>query len=154
TRSHGRCEPIWAIVRTAEKSKCASSLPVPEPEGDRMTTVDERGPGHGRQLRISLLCRGAIGVAVALAGLTAAIGPASAVASTDGTSNTIQLAVTSAVLDQAHHRVAVTAPAAGDLAGRHLATVEVVSPRLTYTLTNTMVSGFVGASSESVSISF
>ena len=119
-----------------------------------MTTVDERGTGRRRRLRISLLRLGAIGVAVAVAGLTAAIGPASAAASTDGTSNTIQLGVTSAVLDQAHHRVAVTAPAAGELAGKHLAAVEVVTPRLTYVLNNTMVSGFVGASSESVSISF
>jgi hypothetical protein len=119
-----------------------------------MTAVDEPAAGHRRQPRINLLRRGAIGAAVALAGLTAAIGPASAVASTDGTSNTTQLAVTSAVLDQAYHRVVVTAPAAGDLAGRHLAAVEVVTPRLTYTLNNTMVSGLVGASPESVSISF
>jgi len=119
-----------------------------------MTTVDERVVDRRGRLRIGFLRRAAIGVAVALVGLTAAIGPASAAASTDGTSNTIQLAVTSAVLDQAHHRLIVTAPAARDLAGRHFATAEVVAPRLTYVLNNTMISGLVGGSPESLSLSY
>lgn len=118
-----------------------------------MTTVNQRAEVRRGRLRMGFLRRAAIGVAVALVGLTAAIGPASAVASTDGTSNTIQLAVTSAVLDQAHHRMIVTAPGAGGLAGRYLARVEVVTPRLTYTLNNTMISGLVGGSSESSSLS-
>lgn len=119
-----------------------------------MTTVNERAASHRNRLRIHFLRRAAIGVATALVGLMAVTGPAFAAASTDGTSNTIQFAVTSAVLDQAHHRVIVTGPAAGGLAGRHLALVEVVTPRLTYTLNNTMISGLVGGSSESLSLNY
>ena len=119
-----------------------------------MTTVDDRVADRRGRLQLGFLRRAAIGMAVALVGLTAAIGPASAAASTDGTSNTIQLAVSSAVLDQAHHRLIVAAPAAPDLAGKHFATVEVVTPRLTYVLNNTMISGLVGGSSESLSLSY
>jgi hypothetical protein len=120
-----------------------------------MVTVKHR-PRHSRvltRLRFGFLRRATIGVAVAFLGLMAATGAAFAAASTDGTSNTIQFAVTSAVLDQAHHRV-VVAPAPGDLAGRHLALVDVVTPQLTITLQNTMVSGLVGKSPESLSLNY
>ena len=119
-----------------------------------MTTVNERAADRRDGLRIHFLRRAAIGVAVALVGLMAATGPASAAASADGTSNTIQLAVTSAVLDQAHHRVIVTAPAAGGLAGRHLALVEVVTPQLKYVFTDVMVESLAGTPSESLSLNF
>ena len=119
-----------------------------------MTTVGERAADRRDRLRIDLFRCAAIAVAVALAGLTVAISPASAAASTDGTSNTIQLAVTSVAIDQAHRRVIVTAPGAVVLAGRHIALVEVVTPQLTYTLQNTMVSGLVGGSSQSLSLNF
>ena len=107
------------------------------------------------RLRVHSLGRLAIGVVVALCGLMLAISPASAAASTDGTSNTIQFAIASAALDQAHHRVVITAPTEGGLvAGRHLGTAEVVTPKLTYILQNTMVSGFAGTPSESLSLNF
>jgi hypothetical protein len=84
-----------------------------------------------------------IGVAGTLALMGVAAIPASA-ASQDGTSNTIQFTVASAVLDQAHHRVIVTSPTPNGLAvGRHFATVEVTTPRYTVMLENTMVSGIV-----------
>ena len=119
-----------------------------------MTTVSERAADRPDRLRIDFFRRAAIGVAVAIVGVTVAISPASAAANTDGTTNTIQLAVTAPVLDGAHHRVIVTARGAGGLAGRHLALVEVVTPQLTYTLQNTMVSGLVGGSSQSLSLNF
>jgi hypothetical protein len=121
-----------------------------------MVTVKQRPP-HSRvlsRLHFGFLQRAAIGVAVALVGLMAATGPAFAAPSTDGTSNTIQFAVTSAVLDQAHQRVVVAAPAARGLAGKQLALVEVVTPQLTITLENTLVSGLVGQSSESLSLNY
>jgi len=120
-----------------------------------MITVTQRPP-HSRvlsRLRFGFLRSAAIGVAVASVGLMAATGPAFAAASTDGTSNTIQFAVTSAVLDQTHQRVVVTAPAASGLMGRHLALVEVVTPRLSLELENTMVSALVGKP-ESVSLNY
>ncbi len=119
-----------------------------------MTTVNERAQDRRDGLRIRFLRRAAIGVAVAVVGLMAATGPASAAANADGTSNTIQLAVTSAVVDQAHHRVIVTAPAAGGLAGRHLALVEVVTPQLKYVFTDVMVESLAGTRSESVSLGY
>ena len=54
------------------------------------TTADDRVADRQGRLHIGFLRRAAIGLAVALVGLTAATGPASAAASTDGTSNTIQ----------------------------------------------------------------
>jgi hypothetical protein len=96
--------------------------------------------------------RAAIGAAVALACPIVAAGPASA-ASQDGTSNTIQFSVASAVLDQAHHRVIVAAPTGGGLAaGRHVASAEVVTSRSRFVLENVMISGVVG--SPSVALNF
>ena len=63
----------------------------------------------GARRHIVSLCRAAIGMVVALALLTVAVGSAAA-ASQDGTSNTVQFTVASAVLDQNHHRVVVTSP--------------------------------------------
>jgi hypothetical protein len=119
-----------------------------------MTTVNERAADRRGGLRFDFFRRAAIGVAVALVGLMAATGPAFAAASADGTSNTIQLAVTSAVLDQAHHRMIVTAPAAGGVAGRHLALVEVVTPQLKYVFSDVMVESLAGTSSESLSLNY
>ncbi len=119
-----------------------------------MTTDNGRAADRRGGLGIHFLRRAAIGLAVALVGLMAATGAASAAASTDGMSNTIQLAVTSAVLDQAHHRVIVTAPAAGRLAGRHLALVEVVTPQLKYVFTDVMVESLAGTASESLSLNY
>ncbi len=120
-----------------------------------MTTVNERAAVRRGGLRIDFLRRAAIGVAVALVGLMVAISPASAAASTDGTSNTIKVAVTSVTLDQAHNRVVVTAPAPGGLTpGMRLALVEVVTPRLALTLTNTLVSGLVSGHSSSLWLNY
>ena len=119
-----------------------------------MTTVNVRAADRRNGLRIHFLRRAAIGMAVALVGLMAATGPASAAASADGTSNTIQLAVTSAVLDQAHHRAIVTAPAAGGLAGRHLALVEVVTPQLKYVFSDVLVESLVGTPTGSLSLNY
>jgi hypothetical protein len=97
---------------------------------------------------ITSLRRATIGAALMLAGLAAATTPALAAPTTDGTSNTIMVAVTSVRLDQAHNRVVVTAPAPGRLSPeRRLDSVQVVTPQLTYVLTNTMVSGLTGPSS-------
>jgi hypothetical protein len=120
-----------------------------------MTTNNERAADRRNRPRFDLFRRAALGVVVAVVGLMVPISPAFAAAGSDGTSNTLQFAVTSAVLDQAHHRVVVTAPAAGGLAGRHLDLVEVVTPQLTYTLNNTMISGYVvGGPPESLSLSY
>ena len=97
--------------------------------------------GHHRG---SYLRRAAIGVVTALAGLSFAISPAAAASGNDGTSNTIQFSLSSATIDQAHHRVLLTAPAGSDLApGRHIATVEVMTPRLTIILENVLVSSLM-----------
>ena len=119
-----------------------------------MTTVNERPAVRRGGLRIDFLRRAAIGAAVALVGLMAAISPAYAAASTDGTSNTINVAVTSVTLDQAHNRVVVTAPAHGGLTpGMHLAIAQVVTPHLVLTLQNTLVSG-VASTLSSLSLNF
>ena len=84
-------------------------------------------------------------VAVTLAGLTGVATPVLAAPISDGTSNTIQFAVTSVTLDKVHHRVIVTGPAQNRLEpGAHLVTTEIITPVATYTLTNTMVSGDTG----------
>jgi hypothetical protein len=121
-----------------------------------MVTSHERASDRRvlNRRRINCIRRAALGVALALAGLIAAVSPAAAAANTDGTSNTIQYAVKSAVLDQANQRVIVTAPATDGLTpGRHLATVEVVTPRLSFVLENTLISSFAGKSS-SLSLNF
>lgn len=109
-----------------------------------MTTANNR---TSARRRFDFIRRAAICLGVALAGMGVAAIPASA-ASQDGTSNTIQFSVASAVLDQAHHRVIVTSPTPSGLAaGRHLATAEIVTPQSDFILNNTMVSGLVGTSS-------
>jgi hypothetical protein len=109
-----------------------------------MTAGNER---TSARRRFDFVRRAAIGVGVAVAGMGVAAIPASA-ASQDGTSNTIQFSVASAVLDQAHHRVVVTSPTPSGLtAGRHIATAEVVTPQYDYVLNNTLISGFAGTSS-------
>jgi hypothetical protein len=105
--------------------------------GNDRTSQTSRGHVHA-------LRRAVIGVAAALALTGVAAIPASA-ASQDGTSNTIQFTVASAVLDQAHHRVIVTSPTPDGLTvGRHFGTVEVATPQHNFVLNNTMVSGLVG----------
>lgn len=63
------------------------------------------------RVRVHFLRRVALGMAVALVGLSAASGQAFAAPGNDGTSNTIQFGVTSAALEQAHQPAVVTAPA-------------------------------------------
>jgi type 1 fimbria pilin len=89
--------------------------------------------------------RATIAAALALAGLAPATTPAFA-AGTDGTSNTIQMAVTSVAVDQAHHRVVVGTHAQNQLVpGMHLGTVEIVTAQhLTINLENCMISGDSG----------
>lgn len=57
--------------------------------------------------------RVAIGLAVALVGLSAASGEAFAASGNDGTSNTIQFAVASTARDQAQQQAVVSAAAMG-----------------------------------------
>lgn len=104
---------------------------------------------------ITSLRRAATGAAVVLTGMAAATTPALA-DTTDGTSNTIQVAATSVTLDQAHNRVVVTAPSAGGLTpGMHLDRVQISTPRETLILENTMISGYaVGPSSPAVTLTF
>jgi type 1 fimbria pilin len=119
-----------------------------------MVTVYKRAADRLGRLRVDSVRRAAIGVVVALVGLGAVTSPALAAPGNDGTSNTIQLSVTSAVLDQAHHRVIVTALGTGSLVvGSHLASAEVVTPRLTITLRDVLVESAAGTS-ESLSLNF
>ncbi len=86
-------------------------------------------------------------VAVALAGLVGTSSPVLAAPIGDGTSNTIQVAVTSATLDAAHHRVVVTTATPGGLtAGRHFATAQVVTPHSSFVFENVMVESLTGTS--------
>ncbi len=97
-------------------------------------------------LKLSLR-RTSISAALALATLNAAALPALASVS-DGTSNTIQVAIATATLDQAHHRVVVTGAQSARLTpGQHLRSVQVVGPRLGYTFENVMVESLTGVSS-------
>jgi hypothetical protein len=83
-----------------------------------------------------------------LAGLAVATSPALAAPIGDGTSNTIQVAVTSATLDQAHHRAIVTAPRPGGLTpGRHFGTVEVVKEHMKWTFSDILVESLSGSPS-------
>src|SRR4051812_24328386 len=94
------------------------------------------------------LHRASIAVAAALAGVC--IGAAPAVASiTDGTSNTLQVAVAPTTIDQAHHRVVIVSPEPAGLltAGQRIRTVQLVRQRLRYTFENVMVESVTGASS-------
>src|SRR4051794_14497348 len=93
------------------------------------------------------LHRASIAVAAALAGVC--IGAAPAVASiTDGTSNTLQVAVAATTIDQAHHRVVIVSPEPAGLltAGQRIRTVQLVSQRLGYTFENVMAERVPGAS--------
>ncbi len=105
---------------------------------------------------ITSLRRAATGAAVMLAGLTAATTPALAAPTTDGAATPIRVAVTSVKLDQAHNRAVVSAPAWGGLTpGMRLDSVQVVTPQLSLTLTNTMISGYLtGPTSSSLSLNF
>ena len=118
-----------------------------------MTTLYKGASDRLSRLRAASVRRAAIGVVVALMGLGAVTSPALAAPGSDGTSNTIQLSVTSAVLDQAHHRVIVTGPGTASLAvGSHLVSAEVVTQRLTITLRDVMVES--AAAAESLSLNF
>jgi hypothetical protein len=92
---------------------------------------------------IRSLCRAVTVAAVALVGLIGGATPVLAAPIGDGTSNTVQFAVTSVALDQAHHRLLVSGLAqSGLVPGMHLATAEIITPVAMYTLNNTMVSGY------------
>jgi hypothetical protein len=113
-----------------------------------MATGHEHTTHRGSRRHNRLLRRTPFGIVVALAAMGLAAIPASA-ASQDGTSNTIQFSVASAVLDQAHHRVIVTSPAPKGLTvGRHLATVEVATSRYSgWILTDVLVESYAGTTS-------
>jgi hypothetical protein len=99
--------------------------------------------------RISLrrAASGAVAGLVAV-GALAASGPAVAAPITDGTSNTLQLAVTSATLDQAHHRVLATSAAPLQLRpGTHLASLEINAPDGRLVLTDVMIESITGTDS-------
>lgn len=114
-----------------------------------MIATKEQPSYDGARLHINSLRHAVIGAVLAFALVAAAAGPAAAL-SKDGTSNTIELTVTSAVLDQAHQRVIVTVPTAGDLTvGRHLATVGVVKPQVRWTLQDVMVESIASTSTTS-----
>jgi hypothetical protein len=120
-----------------------------------MATVSKRASNRIIRPRVGSFRRAAIGVVVALVGLGAVASPALAAPGNDGTSNTIQFSVTSAVLDQAHHRVIVTAPATGGLvAGSHLPSAQVVTPRLTITLSDVLVSSAAAGTSSTLGLNF
>src|SRR3954447_5782347 len=92
--------------------------------------------------------RTSIALATALTG--ACMGATPALASTsDGTSNTLQVAVAAATIDQAHHRLAIVSPRPAALLtpGQRIATVQLVSQRLSYTFENVMVESLSGTSS-------
>ena len=120
-----------------------------------MITGNEHASYNGARLHINSLRRAVIGAVLSLALLAAAASPAAAQPK-DGTSNTIELTVTSAVLDQAHHRVIVTAPATGGLTvGRHLATVVLMKPQLRWTFQDVMVESIAStATTSSLSLNF
>lgn len=114
-----------------------------------MITGNEHASYDGARLHINSLRRAVIGAVLALALLAAVASPAAAL-SKDGTSNTIELSVTSAVLDQAHHRVIVTAPTNGGLTvGSHLATVVIVKPQVRWTFQDVMVESIASTSTTS-----
>jgi len=116
----------------------------------------------GGNLRRLLVVGAALVVALALAASAAhaqalaagaSASPASAALSTDGTSNTIQFFALSVVVDQAHHRAIVNAPAADGLKpGMRFATVRVITPQLKYTFTDVMVESIAAA--DSISLNF
>ncbi len=96
----------------------------------------------------------ATGAAAVLAALIAATSPALASQVADGTSNTLVFGVTSATLDQQHHRLIVTAPAPAPLpAGKRLASAEIVTPRLTIVLTDILIEN-MGETSSSLALNF
>jgi hypothetical protein len=99
--------------------------------------------------RISLrrAASGAVAGLVAVGALAAA-GPAPAAPITDGTSNTLQLGVTSATLDQAHHRVLATSVAPVQLRpGTHLASLQLDTPDGRLFLTDVMIESIAGTDS-------
>ncbi len=99
-------------------------------------------------LRIPSLRRATTASAAILAGLAAAASPALAAPIGDGTSNTVQVAVASATLDQAHHRVIVTGPkTAGLTPGRHFATAEIVTPSTAWVFSDVLVESLTGQAS-------
>lgn len=79
-----------------------------------MITVNERASHRTTRLHGNALRAAAVAAAAALALMLVAASPAFAT-SQDGTSNTIQFSAESAVIDQAHHRVLVTAPGVAGL---------------------------------------
>jgi hypothetical protein len=117
-----------------------------------MFTGEQRTSSCSGRRCVKSIRRAAVGAVVAIACPILAVSPAAAAvaqspaaaASQDGTSNTIQYSLASAVLDQAHHRVIVKAPAL--TAGRHFATIEVVGPQLGYVLSNVMVESIASTS--------
>ncbi len=86
--------------------------------------------------------------ALVAAGALAAAGPASAAPATDGTSNTVQFAVTSATLDQLQHRVLAITPTRPDLpAGTHLASLQLNGPHMSFILTDVMIESVTATNS-------
>jgi hypothetical protein len=82
------------------------------------------------------------------AGVLTAAAPAFAAPITDGTSNTLELSVTSATLDQAHHRVLAISRNQTDLTGGiRLASVQPDAPHMTLLLTDVTIESITGTSS-------
>jgi|tagenome__1003787_1003787.scaffolds.fasta_scaffold20226540_1 hypothetical protein len=103
---------------------------------------------YRRAMILLPLRRMSITVATALAGVC--IGAAPALASiTDGTSNTIQVAVAATTIDQASHRVVIVGweSAARLTPGQRIRSVQLVNQRLSYTFENVMVESVTGTSS-------
>lgn len=87
--------------------------------------------------------RAVIAAALTLGAVAGGATPALAAPLGDGTSNTIQLAVTSVTPDPAHHRVQVGGPAQNRLlTGMRLGTVEIITPVERYLLENCMISSY------------
>jgi hypothetical protein len=107
-------------------------------------------------MHTSTIRRAAAGAAIALAGLCAGVSPALAAPVSDGTSNTIQLAVSAPAIDQAHHRVVVTAPGAAAVLrpGKHLDDVQLVRASIKYTFQDVMVESLTGPTASQLSLNF
>jgi hypothetical protein len=88
--------------------------------------------------------RAAVAAGAALACLATAGSPALAAPIGDGTSNTIQVAVTAATIDQLHRRVVVTTAQPGSLRPGVAGTTELVTPTSAFVFENVMVESLAG----------